>query len=74
MKIKNIYVGEKLITSDTKYKIVKYSSELAFNDFKFSFASLYATPKICSNSRIKNFNRKKTSIIICIKRMIVVRV
>ena len=35
---KYIYVGEKVISFETNHKIVKYSSELGFNDIKFPFA------------------------------------
>ena len=34
---KYIYVGEKVISFETNDKIVKYSSELGFNDIKFPF-------------------------------------
>ena len=33
----NIYVGEKVITFETNDKIVKYSSELGFNDVKYPY-------------------------------------
>ena len=35
---KFIYVGEKVLTVETYYKIVKYSSENSFNDVKLPFA------------------------------------
>ena len=35
---KYIYVGENVISFETNDKIVKYSSELGFNDIKFPFA------------------------------------
>ena len=35
---KCIYVGEKVVSFETNDKIVKYSSELGFNDIKFPFA------------------------------------
>ena len=35
---KYIFVGEKIISFETNDKIVKYSSELGFNDIKFPFA------------------------------------
>ena len=35
---KYIYVGEKVISFETNDKIIKYSSELGFNDIKFPFA------------------------------------
>ena len=35
---KYVYVGENLVSSETNDKIVKYSSEVGFNDSKFPFA------------------------------------
>ena len=35
---KHFYVGEKVLTFETNDKIVKYSSEIGFNDVKFPYA------------------------------------